>query len=455
MAATTEFDYNLIVIGAGSGGVRASRIAAGYGAKVAVIEESRPGGTCVIRGCVPKKLLVYGAAFSDEIEDAAGFGWHIEGATHDWGKLIEAKNKEIDRLEGIYRSLISNAGADLYEGRGTLTGPNSVEVNGQTITADKILVAVGGWPQLPDVPGLREAAITSNEALDLTTRPAEMVIYGSGYIALEFAGIFNALGTTVHLVYRGDMPLRGFDEDVRAHMSEALQGRGIHLYPGCVISAVHEGDDKTKVELSDGTSLSCDVIMAATGRSPNTQSLGLELAGVDVNQKGAIIVDKHSQTNIASIFAVGDATDRVNLTPVALNEGHMFADTYFGNKLRIMDHKNIPSAVFSQPPIASVGMTETEAETAFDEVTIFESRFRAMRATLSGRDERTFMKLIVETKTDKVVGVHMVGPDSAEILQGIAIAVKMGATKADFDATVGIHPSAAEEFVTMRTPRKN
>ena len=454
MSNKPEFEYDLIVIGAGSGGVRASRIAAGYGAKVAVIEESRPGGTCVIRGCVPKKLLVYGASFADEFADSAGFGWKIEGTSHDWGALIEAKNIEIDRLEGIYRNLIKNAGADLFEGRGVLTGPNSVEVNGKKLTADKILIAVGGWPQLPDVPGLKEAAITSNEALDLKTRPDEIVIYGSGYIALEFAGIFNGLGSVVHLVYRGDKPLRGFDEDVRTHITEALQNRGIKLHAEQTITAVSEQSGKKHVELSGGEILICDTIMAATGRVPNTASLGLETVGVDVNKKGAIQVDHNSQTNIASIFAVGDATDRVNLTPVALNEGHIFADRYFGNVERSMQYNNIPSAVFSQPPIASVGMTEEEASQTFSEVTVFDSRFKAMRATLSGRDERTFMKLIVETATDKVVGVHMVGPDAAEIMQGIAIAVKMGATKADFDATIGIHPSAAEEFVTMRTPRK-
>lgn len=455
MSETSKFDYDLIVIGAGSGGVRASRIAASYGARVAVIEESRPGGTCVIRGCVPKKLLVYGAAFADDFDDASGFGWQIDGASHDWSKLIEAKDKEIDRLETVYRNLIKNAGATLVEGRGVITGAHSVAVNGNEITAEKILIAVGGWPDLPDVPGLKDIAITSNEALDLKSRPGSIVIYGSGYIALEFAGIFNALGSNVHLVYRGEKPLRGFDEDVRTHMVEALAARGIHLHSEKTISSVSKSGENAFVKLSDGTDLECNIVMAATGRLPNTKHLGLETAGVITNAKGAIIVDEDSQTNIPSIFAVGDVTDRVNLTPVALTEGHIFADTFFGDRKRKMHHDNIASAVFSQPPIASVGATEDEARKTYGDVTIFDSRFRAMRNTLSGREERTYMKLIVDTASDKVVGVHMVGPDAAEILQGIAIAVKMGATKVDFDATIGIHPSAAEEFVTMRTPRSD
>ena len=453
MSKASSFDYDLIVIGAGSGGVRASRIAAGYGARVAVIEESRPGGTCVIRGCVPKKLLVYGAAFADEFEDAEGFGWTVQGATHDWAKLLASKDVEIDRLETVYRGLIKNAGATLIEGRGILTGPHSVAVGDTTITGEKILVAVGGWPHLPDVPGLQDVAITSNEALDLQERPEQIVIYGSGYIAVEFAGIFNALGSEVHLVYRGDMPLRGFDEDVRAHLADAISARGIHLHKGATISSVSKHGGKTNLLLSDGTSIDCDVLMAATGRLPNTAQLGLGVAGVETNAKGAIIVDENGQTNVSSIFAVGDVTDRVNLTPVALTEGHIFADRYFGDKPRVMSHETIASAVFSQPPIASVGMTEAEASAEYDDIEIYDSRFRAMRNTLSGRDERTYMKLIVDATSDKVLGVHMVGPDAAEILQGIAIAVKMGATKADFDATIGIHPSAAEEFVTMRTPR--
>ena len=453
MSADTNFDYDLVVIGAGSGGVRASRIAAGHGAKVAVIEESRPGGTCVIRGCVPKKLLVYGASFSAEFEDAAGFGWHGEAWRHEWSELIAAKDKEIDRLEQVYRNLLANAGVDLIEGRGVLTGPHTVRIGQKEVTAERILLAVGGWPHLPDVPGLAEHAITSNEALDLKARPDEIVIYGSGYIALEFAGIFNGLGTKVHLVYRGDKPLRGFDEDVRNHMVEALQNRGIILHAGRVISSVSQNADKKQIQLDDGHMIAADAVMAATGRLPNVKGLGLEAVGVTTNAKGAVQVDGDGQTSVASIYAVGDVTDRINLTPVALAEGHVFADQFYGKRARKLDHENVASAVFSQPPMASVGLTEAEADKACGGLTIYESRFNAMRNTLSGRQEKTYMKLIVDTQSDKIMGVHMVGPDAAEIMQGIAIAVKMGATKADFDATIGIHPSAAEEFVTMRTPR--
>ena len=454
MAANTQQDhFDLIVIGAGSGGVRAGRIAAGHGAKVAVIEESRPGGTCVMRGCVPKKLLVYGASFADEFEDAAGFGWQVQGPTHDWGKLIAAKDAELDRLEGIYRRLLANAGAELIDGRGVVTGPNSVQVGTRTLTGDKILIAVGGWPAHPDVPGL-DMAISSNEALDLPQRPSSIVIYGGGYIALEFAGIFNALGSDVHLVYRSDLPLRGFDEEVRQHIADCLVARGITLHDGTTISEVVKSEAGYQVALSDGTGLATDEVMVATGRKPKTDGLGLEAAGVEMNANGSIKVDAYSRTNIASIFAVGDVTDRINLTPVAIAEGHAFADTEFGGMDRTADHANVASAVFSQPSIASVGLSEEDAVAAHGKMRIYTAQFRAMRNTLSGRDEKTFMKLIVEDSSDIVRGVHMVGPDSAEIMQGIGIAVKMGATKADFDATIGIHPSAAEEFVTMRTPTR-
>ena len=446
------YDYDLIVIGAGSGGVRAARISASYGAKVAVIEESRPGGTCVIRGCVPKKLLVYGASFASEFEDAAGFGWELSGATHDWSKLIAAKDKEIDRLEGIYRKLLANAGADLIEGRGVVTGPHEVTVGGTTHTAERILIAVGGWPFLPDIDGLAEHAITSNEVLDLKTRPNSIVIQGAGYIALEFASLLNALGTKVHLVYRAYLPLRGFDQDVREHVTKAMADRGVIMHPHTEITSVSGNEAGKMVTFKDGTSLAVDVIMGATGRMPKVAGLGLEALGVEMAQNGAVKVDENSTSSIRSIFAVGDVTDRVNLTPVAIGEGHALADTLYGNKPRIMSHEAIASAVFSTPQIASVGLSEADASQGH-EVTVFESRFRAMRNTLSGRAEQTYMKLVVDSVSDKVLGVHMVGPDSAEIMQGIAIAVKMGATKADFDAVVGIHPTAAEEFVTMRTPR--
>lgn len=450
---TKAYDYDLIVIGAGSGGVRAGRIAAGYGARVAVIEGDRPGGTCVIRGCVPKKLLVYGASFAGEAEDAAGFGWQIEGLSHSWSDLIAAKDKETARLEGVYRTLLKNAGADLIEGWGHLKGPHEVEVGDTIYTAKRILIAVGGQPSTPDVPGLAEYAITSNEALDLHKRPDHIVIYGSGYIALEFAGIFRAFGSKVDLIYRADLPLRGFDMDVREHIAEALRDRGINLISGRTIAEVKKTAEGHVVTLDDGSVLSPDEVMAATGRAPNINGLGLEAAAIETNARGAIKVDEWSQTSAASVFAVGDVTDRINLTPVAIAEGHAFADTIYGDMPRAVTYDAVPSAVFSQPNIASVGLSQEQAEEVYGRVQIFESRFRAMKNTLSGRPEKTYMKLIVDADTQKILGVHMVGPDAAEIMQGMAIAVKMGARKSDFDAVIGIHPSAAEEFVTMRTPR--
>ena len=446
-------DFDLIVIGAGSGGVRASRISAGHGARVAVIEESRPGGTCVIRGCVPKKLLMYGSAFSADAADAAGYGWRVTVDGHDWPALISAKDSELDRLEGIYRSLLGNAGVELIEGRGTVTGPHSVSVNGREITAGHILIATGGWPQIPDVPGLADHAITSNEALDLPDRPDSVLVYGAGYIAVEFASIFNGFRIETHLVYRGDLPLRGFDEDIRLQSAEALAGRGIILHPGCTLTEVTAAGDRRIAALSNGSRLDVAQVMAATGRAPNTAGLGLEAAGVELGRGGEIIVNPDSRTSVASIYAVGDVTDRIALTPVAIAEGHALADSLFGGRPRQVSYHNIPSAVFTQPPIGSVGMTEAQAAEAFDKITVFTSKFNAMKNTLSGRSEKTFMKLIVETATDKVVGAHMLGPDAGEIMQGIGVAVIAGATKADFDATIGIHPTAAEEFVTMRTPR--
>lgn len=448
------YDYDLITIGAGSGGVRASRIAAQHGAKVAVIEEDRPGGTCVLRGCVPKKLLVYGAQFSADLEDAIGFGWQEVDTAHDWGQLIQTKNVELDRLAGIYQSLLNNAGVTIISGRGVLTGPNSVMVDGREISAKTILIAVGGWPFIPDVPGLAEHAISSNEALDLSHRPDEVVLYGSGYIAVEFAGIFNGFGAKTHLVYRADEPLRGFDQDIRHAFTEAAAERGIILHPGNTITSVEGDDDNKTIHLSDGSKISADTLMVATGRKPNVTGLGLEAAGVAMTDAGAIKVDAESRTNIPSIYAVGDVTDRINLTPVAIAEGHAFADTIYGDMPRVVDHRNVASAVFSMPPIASVGISEDDAIAASIPIKVFEASFRAMKNTISGRNEKTYMKLIVATENAKVLGVHMMGSDAPEIIQGMAIAIKAGATKADFDATIGIHPTAAEEFVTMRTARE-
>ena len=455
MAETgSSYDYDLIVIGAGSGGVRAGRIAAGHGARVAVVEGDRPGGTCVIRGCVPKKLLMYGSAFSSDVEDARGFGWQIdEKPSHDWPALIAAKNAELDRLEAIYRSLLKNAGATLINGWAKINDPHEVTVDEASYSAKKILVAVGGLPHIVDTPGLTTHAITSNEALDLAQFPDEILVYGSGYIALEFAGIFNGFGAKTHLVYRSDLPLRGFDADVRAHIAVALADRGIILHSGLVIDDVTVTGGRKQVTLSSGNSFLVDQVLAATGRRPNTAGLGLDAVGVTMGQQGEIIVDAESRTSVHSIFAIGDVTNRINLTPVAIAEGHAFADSEFGGNKRIADHTNVASAVFSQPPIASVGVTEAEAEAEFESITVFTSEFRAMKNTISGRGEKNFMKLIVDRASDRVVGAHMVGPDCGEIMQGFAVAIKAGATKADFDATIGIHPTAAEEFVTMRTAR--
>ena len=448
-----NYDYDLIVIGAGSGGVRASRVSASYGASVAIIEKDRLGGTCVIRGCVPKKLLVYGASFAHEVSDAEGFGWQIDGLQHNWSSLIAAKNSEICRLEGIYRKLIENSGVELIAGNATFIGPNEVLVNGKTLSAQRILIAVGGVPNILDIEGLAENAITSNEALDLNELPETIIIQGGGYIALEFAGIFAALGSDTHLIYRSDFPLRGFDYDIREHIAKCLPKRGIMLHPNSSITKVQKKSNKLAVFLDNKKTIETNQLLAATGRNPNTAKLGLKKIGVKTGDAGQIIVSEDGQTSIPSIFAIGDVTNRINLTPVAIGEGHAFADKFFGNKPRVMSHDKIASAVFSQPPISCVGLTEEQAIQNNINVQIFESRFNAMKNTISGRLEQSYMKLVVEQKTDKVIGAHMVGPDCAEIMQGIAIAIKMGATKSDFDATVGIHPTSAEEFVTMRTPR--
>ena len=450
------YDFDLITIGGGSGGVRASRIAAGHGARVAIVEEDRLGGTCVLRGCVPKKLLVYGAAFAADFADAAGFGWHIGQPVHDWPALIRAKNIELDRLAGIYQGLMDNAGVTVLQGRGVVTGAHEVTVDGKTYTAERILIAVGGWPHIPDIPGLRDHAISSNEALDLAERPDEIVIMGSGYIAVEFAGIFAGFGAKTHLVFRADQPLRGFDQDMRQGLMDAMQDRGITLHAGANIMSVSGSANDTGkhiVTLDNGQILHVDAVMAATGRNPNIAGIGLDAQGVLLNSKGAIKVNDVAQTSVPSIYAIGDVTDRINLTPVAIAEGHGFADRIYGQQNRQMDYDNVPSAVFSQPPLATVGLTEEQAIVQGLPVKVYATSFRAMKNTISGRNEKTVMKLIVNTATDKVIGVHMLGADAAEIIQGIAIAVKAGATKADFDATIGIHPTAAEEFVTMRTAR--
>jgi glutathione reductase (NADPH) len=443
-------DYDLFVIGAGSGGVRAARIAAGHGARVAIAEASRVGGTCVLRGCVPKKLLVYGAHVAHELEDAAGYGWTIDGARHNWSTLIANKDKELQRLEGVYLKLLANAGAELIQGRARVVAPDAVEVNGRRATARTILVATGGWPVVPDVPG-RELAITSNEALDLARRPERIVVVGGGYIAVEFAGIFAALGSRVTQLYRGEMILRGFDGDVRRFLADELRKKHIDLRLRAEVLRIDRGGGGLAVTLAGGQVIETDAVMYATGRAPNTRDLGLGEVGVALRPNGAVVVDEWSRSTVPSIYAVGDATDRINLTPVAIAEGHAFADTVFGNRPRKMDHANVPSAVFSQPPVSVVGLSEDAARARSIAVDIYRTTFKPMKHTLSGRDERTLMKLVVDRASDRVIGAHMVGADAPEIIQGLAVAIKAGATKAHFDATIGIHPTAAEEFVTMRT----
>lgn len=446
------YDFDLITLGAGSGGVRACRMAAQAGRKVAVVEESRLGGTCVMRGCVPKKLLVYGAKFAEDLTDSLGFGWSMEGADFDWARLVSAKNEELQRLEGVYGRLLKDAGVTVVEGRGTLLNAHAVQVGLKVYTAETILVATGGRPSLPDVPGI-EHAVTSNEALDLMQLPERVVIVGGGYIAVEFAGIFNALGVGVTQVLRGDTLLRGFDADIRATLAEEMAGKGVDLRTTTQVRAIQRRGHGYGVELSDGQTLEADLVMYATGRVPNTEGLGLEQAGVVLDSKGAVMVDALSRTSVRNIWAVGDVTDRVNLTPVAINEAMAFVRTAFLGQATAMDYENIPSAVFSLPPVGTVGLTEAEAAKRYGAVDVYLSRFRPMRNILAGRDERSMMKLVVDRATDRVLGLHMVGADAPEIVQGFAVALKCGATKAQFDATVGIHPTAAEEFVTLRDKR--
>ncbi len=448
----SEFDYDLITIGAGSGGVRASRMAAQMGARVAIAEESRVGGTCVLRGCVPKKLLVYAGHFADDFEDAAGYGWTLDEPQFDWPKLIAAKDKELDRLNGVYLRILKDNNVDLLDGRAVIADAHTVEIGGRSYSANHILVAVGGWPSTPDIPGI-EHVISSNEALDLKELPKSIIIVGAGYIAVEFAGIFHSLGVDVTMVLRADTVLRGFDEDLRVCLAAEMEKRGIKLKTESVVRSIEKQGDIYSLRLAGGEILETDLVMYATGRKPNTSGLGLEEVGVKMNEKGAIIVDAYSSTHVDNIWAVGDVTDRANLTPVAIAEGAAFAETAFNRNPTKIDHTNIPTAVFSTPPIGTVGLTEDEARAEYAKIDVYVSRFRPMKYTLSGRDEQTFMKLVVDGATDIVVGCHMMGLDAPEIVQGLGIAIKCGATKAQFDATVGIHPSAAEEFVTMRDKR--
>lgn len=444
---------DLFVIGAGSGGVRAARIAAGYGARVMVAEEFRYGGTCVIRGCVPKKLLVLASRFADHFRDARGFGWSIGDARFDWARLREAKEREITRLEGIYRRNLEAAGVETVDTRAVLDGPTRVRLlaTGETIEAARILVATGGTPFRPDIPGA-DLAITSNEVFDLEALPSTMMIEGGGFIAVEFACLMQRLGVGVTLVYRGEQVLRGFDDDVREELAQAMRAAGIEVLLGTEIRAIRADGAGRIAELSDGTTRHPGVIMLATGRRPATDALGLEEAGVRLGPRGEILVGADSRSSVDTIWAVGDVTDRIALTPVAIREGHAFADTVFGAQAWTCDHENVPSAVFATPEIGVVGLTEAQARERHPRVRVYRTSFRPMSATFSDDSSPMMMKLVVDDASDRVLGVHLVGPDAGEMIQLVGIAVKMGATKAQFDATVAVHPTAAEELVTLRTP---
>jgi len=447
-----QYDYDLFVIGAGSGGVRAARLASMSGARVAVAEEYRVGGTCVIRGCVPKKFMVYASEVTHQLEVAKGFGWEgCETPRFNWTTFLERKDVEIARLSGIYVRNLANAGAELIHGSATLRDAHTVEIVGknQTVTADKILIAAGGWPSMPDVPGI-EHAISSNEAFHLHELPKSILIVGGGYIAVEFAGIFQGMGVDTTLVYRGPNILRGFDDDVRSHLAEEMEKCGIKIVLGCH----HERIDKTPAglvsHLYNGLSETTEVVMFATGRTPKTEGLGLEKAGVKLNERGAIAVDDYSQTSVANIYAVGDITDRINLTPVAIREGAAFAETVFRNNPTRYDHDLVPSAVFSQPPVGVVGISEAEARHRYKHIDIYKSVFRPMKETFYGGSHRTLMKLVVDADTQKIVGCHICGDDGPEMIQLAAVAIKMGVTKQQWDNTTALHPTAAEELVTMR-----
>ena len=448
----TRFDYDLFTLGAGSGGVRASRMAGQFGARVAIAENYRIGGTCVIRGCVPKKLLAYAAHYAEDLEDARGYGWTIEGASFSWPALIANKDREIARLSGIYADALTGVGVDVIEGTAKLLDAHTVAIGGRRVTAKTLLIATGGWPARPAIPGI-EHAITSNEAFELPELPRRVLVVGGGYIAAEFAGIFRGLGAGVTLSYRGEQILRGFDDDLRRHLHDEMGRKGVRILLKSDVSGIaRRADGSLEVSMSGvpGGKFECDAVMVATGRTPNTARLGLAEAGVKLDEEGGVVVDRFCRSSVAHIYAVGDVTHRIALTPVAIREGAAVAMTLFGGVETPVDHDDVPSAVFSQPPIGTVGLSESKAVAKLGKVDIYKASFRPLRHTLSGRDEQTLMKLVVDAATQRVVGAHMVGADAPEIIQGIAIAVKAGLTKAQFDATVGIHPTAAEEFVTLR-----
>ncbi|MCC6478084.1 MAG: glutathione-disulfide reductase [Sphingomonadaceae bacterium] len=445
------FDFDLFVIGAGSGGVRAARIASSHGARVAVAEEYRVGGTCVIRGCVPKKLLVYGSHFAEDLADARRFGWNTEGATFDWPTLRDNVAAEVDRLEGLYGQTLGNARVEIFRQRAVIAGPNLIRLaDGSEVSAAHILIATGAWPSVPGIPGA-EYGITSNEVFQLDQLPKRAVIAGAGYIANEFAGIFNELGVAVTLVTRGDRMLRSYDQEIVEKLVGISREKGIDIRFDFQFKAIRkQADGALLVESGAGDDIETDLVLFAIGRVPKTPGLGLEQVGVAVDKDGAVIVDDHNRTNVPGIYAVGDVTNRVQLTPVAIREGHAFADTVFGNNPRTIDYGAIPTAVFANPPIAGVGLTEDEARATLGDVKVYKSDFRAMKNVLAGRSERALYKMVVDGASDKVVGLHLIGPDSAEILQAAAIAVKAGLTKQAFDDTVALHPSMAEELVLLK-----
>jgi glutathione reductase (NADPH) len=447
---TTAYDFDLFTIGGGSGGVRAARFAAAAGARSAIAEEGRFGGTCVNVGCVPKKLLSYAAHVREDFHDAAGFGWSGPAPGFDWPTLIANKDREIARLNGIYEQVLAKAGVEILKGRASLVDPHTVEVGGRRITARHILVATGGRPERDTRPGAAEHGLVSDDLFQLPALPRRVLIAGGGYIAVEFAGIFHGLGSQVTQIYRGELFLRGFDDDVRRFLKTEMEKKGIRLVFGAIIERIEKTAAGYACHLSNGAVELYDAVVYAIGRKPNVAGLGLEQVGVRLNDRGAIAVDAYSRTSVPSIHAIGDVTDRVNLTPVALAEGMALVKTLFQGKPTAMDYADIPTAVFSHPPIGTVGLTEAQARARFGAVDIYRSEFKPLKHTLSGNAERTLMKLVVDARSDRVVGAHMVGIDAPEIVQGLGIALKAGATKADFDATIGIHPTAAEEFVTMR-----
>lgn len=447
-----KYDYDLFVIGAGSGGVRAARMSASYGAKVAICEDRYMGGTCVNVGCVPKKLYVYAAEYSKQVKNAKGFGWSTPAPTFDWATLRDNKKTEISRLNGIYDSLLGNANVEVLNGRGKIVNPNTVDVNGKQYTAARILIAVGGWPFVPEIPG-REHVVSSNEIFDLAEFPQNIVVVGGGYIAVEFAGIFNGLGANVTQLYRGNLFLRGFDEEVRHFAAQEIAKQGVNIQFNTDVTAIKKLDDGTlELSLNNGTTINADAVLYATGRKPHLNNLLADDIKLEQAKSGHLKVNDTFQTNIPSIYAVGDVIGGMELTPVALEEGMTLARHLYDGKPCELDYSNIATAVFCQPNIGTVGMTEEQARQKYTNVQKYRSEFRALKHTISGSDERTLMKLLVDGDTDKILGAHMVGPDAGEIMQGLAIAIKAGATKAVFDATIGIHPTAAEEFVTMRTP---